>query len=314
MRNYLLLAVGVFTMLVGCKPGTPSEYIQPDDMEDILVEYHMAKAMAAEYDGSYEERNYQQALYIEAVLRKHGVTQEEFDSSLVYYYRRADRFDELYRNVADRLEEQALSLGATEGEIGKFASFSANGDTANIWADRARYAMMSVPPYNRWSFEVTVDTTFHKGDSFLMQFMSDFMFQDGMRSCTLNMAVTYDNDTTISRNIVFSYAGLTQLRIPAFENHGIKRLRGYFYLAGGSDRTTTTRLLFLDNIQLIRFHSEQYEENQKDSIKSDSIGGQLRLESVRSRDFQRKGSEMVSLDSGIAQHRMVNRKDLPAKR
>ena len=314
MRNYLLLAVGVFTMLVGCKPGTPSEYIQPDDMEDILVEYHLAKAMAAEYDGSYEERNYQQALYIEAVLRKHGVTQEEFDSSLVYYYRRADRFDELYRNVADRLEEQALSLGATEGEIGKFASFSANGDTANIWADRARYAMMPVPPYNLWSFEVTVDTTFHKGDSFLMQFMSDFMFQDGMRSCTLNMAVTYDNDTTISRNIVFSYAGLTQLRIPAFENHGIKRLRGYFYLAGGSDRTTTTRLLFLDNIQLIRFHSEQYEENQKDSIKSDSIGGQLRLDSVRSRDFQRKGSEMVSLDSGIAQHRMVNRKDLPAKR
>jgi len=314
MRNYLLFAVGVFTLLVGCKPGTPSEYIQPDDMEDILVEYHMAKAMAAEYDGSYEERNFQQTLYIEAVLRKHGVTQEEFDSSLVYYYRRADRFDELYKNVADRLEEQALSLGATEGEIGKFASLTATGDTANIWADRSRYAMMPVPPYNRWSFEVTVDTTYHKGDSFLMQFMSDFMFQDGMRSCTLNMAVTYDNDTTISKNIVFSYAGLTQLRIPAFENHAVKRLRGYFYLAGGSDRTTTTRLLFLDNIQLIRFHSEQYEENQKDSIESDSIGGQLRLDSVRSRDFQRGGSEMVSLDSGIAQHGMVSRKALPEKR
>ncbi len=314
MKKYLLFAVGVLTIMVGCKPGTPSEYIQPDDMEDILVEYHMAKAMAGQYDGSYEERNYQQALYIEAVLRKHGVTQEQFDSSLVYYYRRADRFDKLYQNVADRLEEQALSLGATEGEIGKFASLTATGDTANIWADRSRYAMMPVPPYNRWSFEVTVDTTFHKGDSFLMQFMSDFMFQDGMRSCTLNMAVTYDNDTTISKNIVFSYAGLTQLRIPAFENHAVKRLRGYFYLAGGSDRTTTTRLLFLDNIQLIRFHSEQYEENQKDSIESDSIGGQLRLDSVRSRDFQRGGSEMVSLDSGIAQHGMVSRKALPAKR
>ena len=40
MKKYLLFAVGVFVMIVGCKPGTPSEYIQPDDKEDILVEYH----------------------------------------------------------------------------------------------------------------------------------------------------------------------------------------------------------------------------------------------------------------------------------
>ena len=314
MKKYLLFAVGVFTMMVGCKPGTPSEYIQPDDMEDILVEYHMAKAMAGQYDGSYEERNYQQALYIEAVLRKHGVTQEQFDSSLVYYYRRADRFDKLYQNVADRLEEQALSLGATEGEIGKFASLSATGDTANIWTERSRYAMMPVPPYNRWSFEVAVDTAFYNGDSFLMQFMSDFLFQDGMRSCTLNIAVTYDNDTTISKNIVFSYAGLTQLRIPAYDNHAVKRLRGYFYLAGGSDRTTTTRLLFLDNIQLIRFHNEQHEENQKDSVESDSVGGQIRLDSVGGGNLPRGGLKMVSIDSGVTQHGMVRRKSLPEKR
>jgi hypothetical protein len=32
-------------LFVACKPGTPSQYIQPDEMEDILVEYYMAKAM-----------------------------------------------------------------------------------------------------------------------------------------------------------------------------------------------------------------------------------------------------------------------------
>lgn len=314
MKKYLLFAVGVLTIMVGCKPGTPSEYIQPDDMEDILVEYHMAKAMAGQYNGSYEDRNFHQALYVEAVLRKHGVTQEEFDSSLVYYYRRADRFGKLYKNVADRLEEQALSLGATEGEIGKFASLSTTGDTANIWTERSRYAMMPVPPYNRWSFEVAIDSTFHEGDSFLMQFMSDFMFQDGTRSCTLNMAVTYDNDTTISKNIVFSYAGLTQLRIPAFENHVVKRIRGYFYLAGGSDCTTTTRLLFLDYIQLIRFHREQHEENQKDSIESDSVGGLYHPDTVGGRNLPRAGLKMVSPDSGVTQHGMVRRTSLPGKR
>lgn len=310
----MLLAFGFVALLVGCKPGTPSEYIQPDDMEDILVDYHMARAMAEQADGPFEERSYRQALYVEAVMKKHGVTKAEFDSSLVYYYRRADRFDKMYQNVADRLEAQALAHGATEGEIGKFASLSATGDTANVWTDRSRFAMMTTPPYNRWSFEVTVDTAFHKGDSFLLQFMADFMFQDGMRNGVLNVAVTYDNDTTISKNIVFSSIGLTQLRIPTFENHAVKRMRGYFYLGGGNDRTTTTRLLFLDNIQLIRFHRERNEETKKDCIEPDSIGKRLTLDSVGSGDLERGGTEILPLDAGDAKHRMVRRPGLSEAR
>jgi hypothetical protein len=314
MKKRLLLAFGFVALLVGCKPGTPSQYIQPDDMEDILVDYHLAKAMADNYDGPYEERAYQQALYIEAVMRKHGVTKAEFDSSLVYYYRRADRFDEMYKEVADRLEELALTHGATEGEIGKYSSLSSTGDTANIWSERSRLALVPTPPYNRWPFEIAVDSAFYKGDSFLMQFMSDYMFQDGSRSTTLYMAVTYDNDTTISKHIVFTSAGLTQLRIPAFEDRAVKRMRGYFYLGGGSERTTTTRVLFLDNIQLIRFHSERHEETQKDSIESDSIGRQLNIDSVGGGNIQRGSDEMVSADSGIAKHRMVRRPDLIKER
>lgn len=314
MMRKLLLAVGFIAFLVGCKPGTPSEYIQPDDMEDILVDYHLARAMAEQGEGTYEERNYLQALYIEAVMKKHGVTKAEFDSSLVYYYRRADRFSKMYKEVADRLEEQALAHGATEGEIGKFASLSSTGDTANIWTERSRYALIPTPPYNKWSFEVAVDSAFHAGDSFLLQFMSDFMFQDGSRTSTVNVAVTYDNDTTISKNIIFSSAGLSQLRIPAYENHAVKRLRGYFYLGGGSERSTTTRLLFLDNIQLIRFHSARHEETKKDSIEPDSIGGQLSEDIVGGGDIRRSSDKMLPIDTGVAKHRMVRREDMPKAR
>lgn len=296
MNRSLLIVLTLAMMLVGCKPSTPSEYIQPDDMEDILVDYHMARAMASQMDGSYEERNYQQALLIEAVMQKHGVTQAEFDSSLVYYYRRADRFSKMYAHVAERLEEQALVLGATEGEIGKFASLSASGDTANIWAERASYVMAPIPPYNRWTFEVEVDTAFYPGDSFLMQFMSDYMFQDGTRTAVVYVALTYDNDTTISRNMYFSSAGLTQMRIPAYGNHTVKRLRGYFYLGSGGERTTTTRLLFMNNIQLIRFHSERHEEIKKDSIESDSLGGQHRIDTLGSGNPGRRGEGVVFVE------------------
>ena len=256
------IIIGIALLIASCKPGTPSEFIQPDDMEDILVDYHMARAMANREGGSFEESNYRQALYIESVLQKHGYTKAEFDSSLVYYYTRADRFADIYQRVAERLEEKALLLGATEGEIGKYASLNANGDTADIWAERTALAMMPVPPYNHWDFKIDVDTAFKQGDSFLMQFMSDYMYQDGVREGYLYLAVTYDNDTTISRNVRFISTGYNQLRVPEFDNHRVKRMCGFFYLGDGSNRSSTTRLLFLNNIQLIRFHKRN-EESQE---------------------------------------------------
>ena len=263
-----------------CKPGTPSEFIQPDDMEDILVDYHLARAMAEQDGGPYEETNYRQALYIEAVLQKYGYTKSEFDSSLVYYYKRADRFVDIYEHVAERLEEQALLLGATEGEIGKYASLNANGDTANIWSDRTSLAMMPLPPYNRWDFKVAVDSIFKMGDSFLMQFVSDYMYQDGVREGVLYVSVSYDNDTIISSNIRFSGGGINQLRIPEFNDHQIESIKGFFYLGDGSHRTTTTRLLFLSNIQFIRFHKKQEEKQEVENMLFDESNDEKQKDSV----------------------------------
>lgn len=310
-RKILLIGVVVcLWCIAACKPGTPDEYIQPDDMEDILVDYHLARAMADRATDNYEQKNYMQALYIEAVMHKHGVTKAQFDSSLVYYFRRADRFDDMYQRVSDRLDEQALVLGASEREIGMYSTYNTSGDTANIWSDRTNLAMHTVPPYNRWEFEVPVDTTFRQGDSFLMQFIADFMFEDGSRDGTLYLAVTYDNDTTISRSTHFSSAGYTQLRLNVFDNHDIKRIRGFFYLGNGSERTTTTRILFVNNIQFVRFHQKKEKKDEKveeSSIKQDSIARRVNADSVDSGNIQWDGDDSLSVDSGRGRHRMAKR-------
>ncbi|MBQ7510858.1 MAG: DUF4296 domain-containing protein [Prevotella sp.] len=305
-------------LVAACKPGTPSEYIQPDDMEDILVDYHLARAMAERATtDSYEQKNYMQALYIEAVMQKHGVTKAEFDSSLIYYFRRADRFDDMYERVSERLDEQALVLGASEREIGMYSTFNATGDTANIWSDRKNLAMLTVPPYNQWDFEVPVDTTFRQGDSFLMQFMADFMFEDGSRDGVIFLAVTYGNDTTICRNTHFSSSGFQQLRLNAFDGHDIKRIRGFFYLGNSSERSTTTRILFVNNIQFVRFHQKEKKKDEKveeSSVKQDSIARRADTDSVGSGDLRRAGDGSLPADSGTAVHRMGRRMSEPKTR
>lgn len=294
-------------LTVSCKPGTPGEYIQPKEMEDILVDYHIAKALAQYGDGPQAERDYNSQLYLEAVLRKHNVTQADFDSSLIYYCTRAERFDEIYQRVSERLEEQALSLGASESEVGMYAQYDATGDTANIWSDRTVAAMMPLPPYNRWEFSVENDSLLRRGDAFLMQFVSDFMYQSGTKNALLYVAVEFE-DTIIAHHINFSVSGLSQMRIAADNKRNIKRLRGYFYLGDGGEKTTTVRLLFLDNVQLIRFHTLSEADILKaDSLARDSIRGRFETDSLGGGDSLGSGSKNIPVDSGATTDRVPRR-------
>ena len=276
MNRWACVIIGSLLLaLVACKPRTPRQYIQPGKMEDILVDYHIAKALAQRPTDDPMDRNYQLSLYIEAALAKHGVTKAQFDSSLVYYYTRADRFEPIYKRVSERLEEQALTYGASDNEIGKYAN--ASGDTANVWTGKSSMLMLPKAPYNRWDFELEGDSVFKRGDSFMMQFMSDFMYQSGGHNAMLYVAITY-NDTTIGRQLRFSTSGINELNVLP-KDQSIKYIKGFFYLPDEEPKMTNTRLLFLNNVQLIRFHKKE-DENKEDSLSQVDTGGQLAVDTV----------------------------------
>lgn len=306
----MVVVVMCLMLIAACKPGTPSRFIQPDDMEDILVDYHLARSLARNSNLPYDSVAYYQALYSEAVFQKYGITEADFDSSMIFYYTHAERFEDIYKRVASRLEDRALALGASEGEIGVYAQFNANGDTANIWADRTKMALMPIPPYNRWDFEVEVDSTFRRGDRFMLNFVCNFVYQTGSKNGVAYMAVGYDNDTIITRNVHLLTTGMSRLDFPAYDEADIRSIRGFFYLGDGNNRTTTTRLLFLSNVQLIRFHKEiKDEENKKDSLSQAAVPtDSLVVDSLGGRDSVGHREAVVPLDSGAAPNRMAVRR------
>ena len=157
-------------LVVACKPTVPSEYIQPGDMRDILYDYHIAMAMARQKGGG--EADFHRSLYFQLVLKKHNVTEAEFDSSLVYYYSHAYRLKDIYNEVNDRLDEEASTLGVAVGDISRYSQYSENGDTANIWNQQTDLLLIPRPTMNRFDFTVKSDSTFRRGDSFMFQFMS----------------------------------------------------------------------------------------------------------------------------------------------
>lgn len=299
--SHIIVFMASVLCIVSCKPGVPKEVIQPDDMEDILYDYYVSQGIASMPGPQSGSEDYKRDMYFNSVLNKYGVTRAEFDSALVYYYTRADRFVEIYKSVQERMSEEALNLGATEGEVERFTAMqSLSGDTASIWEGMKSARLMPQAPYNKMQFVQKADTSFRKGDSFMLSFKSDFLYQGGNKDALLYLAVKYTNDSIVAQATHFSVSGINQLRINSVDLMP-KEIMGYFYLGQGYEKSSDLRLLSISDIQLIRFHKKKEERAEEKTLETpiepDSI--RQKKDSIRraqQHKFGVKPTEMKELE------------------
>jgi hypothetical protein len=243
-------------------------------MEDILYDYFVSQGMVKDGELSISggDMDYKRELYFEAVLKKYDVTRAEFDSSLVYYYTRSDRFLKIWKEVQERLGDAAIQYGASASEVETFTASTLTGDTANIWNGAISQVLVPYAPYNHLQYTIQADTAFRKGDSFMLAWNSDFLYQGGSRDAVAYLAVKYDNDSIVSTVNHFSATGRSQLRINGCDLP-VKEISGFIYLGQGYENTSTLRLLIVSNIQLIRFHKKEtlVKEPEPQKLLTDSL-------------------------------------------
>lgn len=269
----LSVMVGMLVFMQACKPSIPSQYLSKDEMEDILYEFHIAEAISRENVGM--RQNGDMISYREAIFKKHGITAADFDSSMVYYMRHTKLMHDIYVKLGDRLTSEAKSLGVDVNNMNQFGDV-ASGDTANIWKDASALVLSTYQPYNHYSFEIPVDTAFHKGDKLILDFESQFLYQDGIRDGIAMLAVTFKNDSVASNYVRISSSQHYTTQVEDRDSLGIKRVKGYFLLnqgdfSAGSSSSTTLKMLFVEHIKLIRMHSKELDIHQNASGSGDSI-------------------------------------------
>lgn len=252
----LLFVASVCLIVFACKPGVPRDIIQPGKMEDILFDFHVADGMAQNNPAAANNVDYNRTLYRLGVLKKYDVTQAEFDSSMVYYSRHSDKLHDIYKGVAERLRNKALSLGASADDVKRFGTITADGDTSNVWLGERAVVLMSSPPYNSYSFSIEADSAYRKGDKMILNFDSNYIIQDGSRDGIAMLAVKFGNDSVATKHMHFSGGQHQTLEVPDTKHLGIKEVKGFFYMNTNSNNqsSTTMRVVSLYNIRLIRFH------------------------------------------------------------
>ena len=271
----------ILLLLVSCKPTVPRDYLQPDKMADILYDYHLADAMAQEEEG--DNRAYDSRLYRLAALKKHGVSEADFDSSMVYYTRHADWLHKIYVQVAERMEKDATALGATVSDLNRMAGVE--GEALNIWPDESSLAMMPMPPYNYVQHRIEADTAFHAGERFTLSFDTQFVFQEGSRNAIAQLVVRFNNDSVGTRVIHISSDSHYDLEILDKGKRGVSTVEALFYLdAGRNDAQTTLKLLVLNNVKLLKVKLEEKKDTtdveSNNTVGRDSLRDKATTDSV----------------------------------
>lgn len=264
------LVLFITVVLTGCKPGIPGRYLQMDEMVDILYDYHVADGMVQTNFDSPD--SVAMRAYRISILKNHGVTQADFDSSMIYYTRHTRLLQKVYDKIADRLDREAVERGGQAG----FTNLTENADTTNVWKRSTAFVLSPYLATNRMSFEIKADSSYHEGDRMVLDFDAQFLYQDGMRDALVVLAITYANDSVEYVNNSISTSSHYHMQIMNEGRLAIKSVRGFWMLS--SDRAmptssaTTFKLFIVSNVRLVKMHvTEPVKKPEDGNMSPDSL-------------------------------------------
>lgn len=254
-------------ILSGCKVRKPDGVISETKMENLLYDYHIAKAMGENLP--YNE-SYKKALYIEAVFKKHGTTEAVFDSSMVWYTRNTEQLSKIYEKVNVRLKTQRDQINHLIALRDKKPQMSAPGDSIDVWAWQRTVLLNSIPLNNKYTFVLPSDTNFKKRD--ILHWEIDYHFLDNRNdsadAAIMAIQIVYENDSVNTSQLKrVTTSGIHNIRLQS-DTLTIKEIRGFIYYP----QNKNIRSLFANGISLIRYHAkDSIAAVTKDSLQTDSI-------------------------------------------
>ena len=173
MTPRILPLITLLLLLLSACDDRPSSVLSRGKMEDVLYDYHIMQGIIEHLP--YEEREEKAQDYINAVYAKHGITEAEFDSSIVYYNRHTSDLHTIYEHLKERYNAVNENLQIVNGNNDMMAIFSTGGDTTNLWNSTKLIALRNKDILNTESFTIHADTSFRRHDQFILTLTPVFM-------------------------------------------------------------------------------------------------------------------------------------------
>ena len=274
MKKILFLSL-IFFLALACDKRA-EHILTSGKMESVLYDYHMAQGMLEQL--SAEERDKMSQAYIDAVFEKNGITEEDFDSSMVYYNRHADELQKIYKSIESRLTEENQALSISTGNSEMMSIFDQKGDTSNIWNAPTLSVLRSKEGSNYETFNLPADSSFYREDRFVFVCNPIILREnasDHNSYVVIGLTVNYKDGKCSSRSIKNSDTRKVQLDITAEAGKDVASVAGYYYY---NSKDNFRNLAVISDIALVRMHKatvnldgQNTNTQNSDSLKKDTV-------------------------------------------
>lgn len=301
MRSrFTILLISLFMLLVMACEERPKDVLSRGKMEDVLYDYHLMQGVIDQLPS--EERVEKAQDYLNAVYEKHGITEAQFDSSVIYYNRHTKDLYKIYTNLKNRYTAANEEIQIVNGNNDMMAIYATGGDTTNLWSSASLIALRNKDLQNKESFTIHADTSFRRNDQFILTLTPLFLkesHEDYDISLCVGLGVMYTDGKHIGTTRVINNSGTQQLTIKAESDQKIKSITGFFYYRG---KKATRNFCLIDDISLVRMHEktqpqstiEPTDTNLVDSLGVDSSAQRVeRRLSPEERRLQNKTGERI---------------------
>lgn len=256
--KYTVLAL-ITIVFVGCN-GVPSYVIQPDDMAELVADLHTGDAVV-ELNYQYYATDSSRRALKQAILHKHGITQEQLDTSYMWYGAHLKEYQQVYYDAEAILQERLDHSNAIAIEN---ARMSVSGDSVDVWqqSKTLRYGNNSARSFV--TFNLKGDKNTKPGDSYTWR--AKFFNLTGV--AYWNIIADYADGTTETLNGQFSGDGWQSLTFFADSTRNIKNVYGSLELSPSFEGD-----LYIDSIQLVRnrlnpqMYVQRYRQRLYDNIR-----------------------------------------------
>ena len=236
-------------LMTGCGKHIPNDVIQPDKMEQVLYDYHLAMSMSTT---NHHMENYQKHALMNSIYEKHHITSAVFDSSMVWYTREAQELVAIYERLEKRFKREhnhmESILSSREEENTMTTSY---GDTVDIWRKKDLFWLTNNQLFKRVTFDFSPDTNFHAKDAFLWD-MDLHFFSEGKSIIGFN--VVYENDSVVGETRIVEQSGKQNIYLYTDSAYVIKSLNGFVSIM--DDSLSSPKILVKD-ITLTRYHRKE---------------------------------------------------------
>ncbi len=282
MRHHLLhifLPLSLTIFLASCSRA-PGGVLSTSEMADLIVDIQLADAYIDNHPTDFEDDSSKLVLK-QSIFKKHGITQQDYDSSLVWYAHNMEDYMRAYNQAIEKLQarHEKLNKGEKEGIVPtnmtvegpikkgpkhlaesrergsihpkRYLSTDTKGDSADLWQGSRYYMLTSGFRRGFITFELTPDANKQPGDRYQLA----YKLTRGGNEFKVSLNVDYTDGSTSQMSRGTNSDGWVTVDVQSDTARQVRRIYGY--LSYDMKRGHTA---YVDSLMLMRtrFNKSNY--------------------------------------------------------